>query len=235
MRASLAARTGNSRHRVDTPDSESSKSVLDPVDRFSEILFGLIMAMTFTGSLNVATAGSGGVHTMLIGAIGCNLAWGFVDAVMYLLTTWAGRGRSLTLVRRVRAATAAAEARAIIGDALPAPVARNLEPAEIDHLWARMKALPTPAAHPHLGRDDLLAAVAVFFLVVASTFPVVIPFMVFEDATFATRISNVISIVMMFVAGYSLGRYAGFRPWRTGLGMVAVGSALVAMIIALGG
>jgi VIT1/CCC1 family predicted Fe2+/Mn2+ transporter len=75
----------------------------------------------------------------------------------------------------------------------------------------------------------------VFFLVVASTFQVVVPFFVFEDATFATHVSIAIAIVMMFVAGYGLGRYAGARPWRIGLAMVVVGSALVAMIIALGG
>jgi hypothetical protein len=97
-----------------------------------------------------------------------------VDAVMYLLTTWVGRGRDLTLVRRVRSAVDAGEAQALIADALPASVAQNLGSAEIDHLWARIKALPAPAAQPHLGRDDLLAALAVFLLVVASTFPVLI-------------------------------------------------------------
>jgi len=31
--------------------------VLDPIDRVSEVLFGLIMVLTFTGSLSVAEAG----------------------------------------------------------------------------------------------------------------------------------------------------------------------------------
>ena len=33
------------------------KRVLDPIDRVSEALFGLIMVLTFTGSLSVAEAG----------------------------------------------------------------------------------------------------------------------------------------------------------------------------------
>ena len=33
--------------------------LLDPVARMSEILFGLIMALTFTGTLDVATAWRG--------------------------------------------------------------------------------------------------------------------------------------------------------------------------------
>ena len=54
----------------------SSKRVLDPMERISETLFGLIMALNFTRTLDVATADSIKVQTMLIGALGCNLAWG---------------------------------------------------------------------------------------------------------------------------------------------------------------
>ena len=53
----------------------SSRRVLEPIDRVSEVLFGLIMVLTFTGSLSVAEAGRDDVRTMLIGALGCNLAW----------------------------------------------------------------------------------------------------------------------------------------------------------------
>ena len=63
----------------------STKHLLDPIERTSEILFGLIMAMTSTGSLSVAGAGRAEVHTMLRGALGCNLAWGIIDAVFYLM------------------------------------------------------------------------------------------------------------------------------------------------------
>ena len=38
------------------------------------------MVLTFTGSLSVAEAGRDDVRTMLIGALGCNLAWGIIDA-----------------------------------------------------------------------------------------------------------------------------------------------------------
>ena len=57
-----------------------SKRVLEPIERVSEVLFGLIMVLTFTGSLSVAEAGREDVRTMLIGALGCNLAWGIIDA-----------------------------------------------------------------------------------------------------------------------------------------------------------
>jgi hypothetical protein len=49
-----------------------SNRVLEPMDR---ILFGLIMALTFTCTLGVVTAGDPAIRTMLLGALGCNLAW----------------------------------------------------------------------------------------------------------------------------------------------------------------
>ena len=54
----------------------ATKRVLEPIERISEVLFGLIMVLGFTGSLSAAQAGRSDVRTMLFGAIGCNLAWG---------------------------------------------------------------------------------------------------------------------------------------------------------------
>ena len=59
--------------------------VLEPVERLSEILFGLIMALTITGAVSVATADRLAIRTMLLAALGCNLAWGIIDAGMYLM------------------------------------------------------------------------------------------------------------------------------------------------------
>src|SRR5437660_5533748 len=58
-----------------------SERLLDPMERISEVLFALIMVLTFTCSFSVADAGREQVRTMLLGALGCNLAWGIIDAV----------------------------------------------------------------------------------------------------------------------------------------------------------
>jgi VIT1/CCC1 family predicted Fe2+/Mn2+ transporter len=70
----------------------TTKRVLDPIDRVSEIIFGLLMALSFTGSLSVAT-GHDEIRTVLAAALGCNIAWGLVDGVMYLLATATERAR----------------------------------------------------------------------------------------------------------------------------------------------
>src|SRR5215213_8105903 len=104
----------------------SSKRVLEPIDRVSEVLFGLIMVLTFTGGLSVAEAGHEDVRTMLIGALGCNLAWGIIDALLYLMQSLAERGRLLMTYQALRKAADPQRERALIAGALPPLVASVL-------------------------------------------------------------------------------------------------------------
>jgi hypothetical protein len=212
-----------------------SPALLDPLERTAEILFGLIMVLTFTGSLSVAEAGHAETREMLVGAIGCNLAWGFVDAAMYLMASVTARARGILTFRAVRHTTDPAVAQRLIAGVLPPLVAGALTTADLEMLRQRVDALPAPPSSVRFARSDLLAAAAVFLLVFLSTFPVVIPFMVMSDPEPALRLSNAIAVAMLFVAGQSLGSFAGLRPWRTGALMVLVGFVLVGVTIALGG
>ena len=65
----------------------SFRRVLEPIERLAEGLCGGIMVLTWTGSLSVAEAGREDVRTRLIGTLGCNLAWGIIDAIMDLPRT----------------------------------------------------------------------------------------------------------------------------------------------------
>jgi hypothetical protein len=212
-----------------------AKSLLDPMDRISEILFGLIMVLTFTGSLSVAQAGRDDVRAMLIGALGCNLAWGIIDAVFYLMASIAEKGRDLLTYRAVRNAADPAAARRVLADALPAVVAGVLEPAELEAVHARLRRLPEPPLRPSWSKEDFQGALGVFFLVFLATFPVVIPFLFMRHAVSALRVSNAIAVVMLFTLGCAHARFTGRRPWLTGIFMVALGIALVGITIALGG
>src|SRR5688572_19484673 len=118
------------------------KRVLDPIDRVSEVLFGLIMVLTFTGSLSVAEAGRDDVRMMLIGALGCNLAWGIIDAVLYLMGSSAEKGKALAAFRAVHETTDPEQAHRQIADSLPAVVASVLQPAEFEMIRHRLKQLP---------------------------------------------------------------------------------------------
>ncbi len=213
----------------------SSKRVLEPNERISEVLFGLIMALTSTGSISVAEADQAEVHIMLIGALGCNIAWGIIDAVLYLMRCLAEKGRGLMIFRAVRKAIDPQQAQRLIADALPAVVASVLQPAELEAMRQRLKQLPEPPERAHLRKDDWLGAVGVFLLVFLSTFPVVIPFIFIQHAGVALRVSNAVATLMLFLAGYAYGKCVGHRPWLTGISMLVLGGVLVGLTMALGG
>jgi len=215
--------------------SVSARRVLEPIERLSEVLFGLIMVLTFTGSLSVAEAGRDDVRAMLIGALGCNLAWGIIDGVLYVMGCMAERGQGLQTFRAVRKATEPNDAHRLIAGALPPVVASVLTRTELETVRQRLMELPAPTAAVQLRRDDWLGAVGVFLLVFLCTFPVAIPFIFMREAGPALRVSNAIAIVMLFVTGYAFGRMTGRHPWMVGFSMVVLGLILVGMTIALGG
>src|SRR5689334_24456628 len=93
---------------------KSTKRVLEPQERISEVLFGLIMVLTITGSLSIAEAGREDVRTMLIGALGCNLAWGLIDGVMYLMGRLSEQADGIRAVLAARNAATPEEAHRVI-------------------------------------------------------------------------------------------------------------------------
>ena len=216
-------------------EKEVREPVLSVVDRVSELLFGLFMALTFVGAVSVAESGREEIRGMFAAALGCNLAWGLVDAVMYLVRTVTDRGRSLTLVRCVRAAADAETGRRLIERSLPQAVAGLVSPAEIEAIRGRIVALASVPERPTLKWDDLLASLVIFLIVVASTFPVVLPFALIADVGTAKNVSRAIALAMLFFGGLALGRYAGYGSWKVGFMMVGLGTALVIAINALGG
>jgi len=207
-------------------------------ERISEVLFGLIMTITFTGSLRIA--GTGGdaaeqVNRMLIAALSCNLAWGIIDAVMYLMSRIAQKGRELNLVRQIRETKDGEAARGYIRDALPPTIASIMLPKDLDVLHDRLAQLPEPPRVARLVALDYLAAIAVFLLVFLATFPMTIPFILMSNVTHALRASHSIAIIMLFGLGFIFGRHAGRNPWLYALAMVVVGSILAIVTMVLGG
>jgi VIT1/CCC1 family predicted Fe2+/Mn2+ transporter len=209
--------------------------VLDPLERFSEIVFGLIMVLSVTCAISIAETGREDVRTMLFGAITCNLAWGIIDAAFYLVAGLAERGRQAALLRGVQETPDAARARELIASVLPPKIAEALQPADLDRIGTHLQHLPPPAEHPGITGENWRGAAGVFLLVFLATLPVVVPFIVMQNARLALHLSNGIAIAMLFGAGHMLAAHAGLRPIRAGITMVVLGAALVALTIVLGG
>jgi VIT1/CCC1 family predicted Fe2+/Mn2+ transporter len=216
-------------------DHPSTKRVLEPIERISEVLFGLIMVLTFTCSFSVAEAGHAQVRSMLLGALGCNLVWGIIDAIMYLMGCLAERARALATLRTLRKTSDPRQAQSVIAGALPPIVAAVLDQPVLEQIRLHVVQLPEPPTHPRLNKSDWVGAVGVFLLVIVSTFPVVLPFLFMENALRAQRLSNGIAIGMLFLTGYAFGRCTGYHPRGMGLAMVVLGGVLVGLAIILGG
>ncbi len=213
-------------------DKVVRRRVLYPVERASEILFGLIMVLTFT--LSIVATGRANVRVTLVGALGCNLAWGIIDAVMYLMGTQ-GEGRlAASTLRAIQGAQDPAVGRTIVADLLPPVILPALKAEDLERIRLHFSKLPSNALEPRIGREDVLAALGVFLLVFLSLFPVVLPFLFVKDVAIALKISNGIAILLLFLTGFSFGRHVG-RPWRTGMLMVVIGIVLVAIAMVLGG
>lgn len=215
--------------------SQTFKHFLTPDERISEVLFGLIMALGFTGSLSVATANHAEVRTMLIGALGCNISWGIIDGVFYLMGCLAEKGHRIRIWRRFKRAPNPKAADRVIGSVLPPMIAEQLTPAAYEAMRADLARLSDPPSHPGLERDEWLAALMIFLWVFATTFPVAIPFLVMHDVHRAMRASNAIAIGLLFLTGYAFGRSSEYKPWMTGIAMVVLGAILVGLTIRLGG
>jgi hypothetical protein len=211
---------------------------LDPASRLGEILFGLIMVLTATLTAGL-TAGSGkaGVRQLLHAAVGCNIAWGIIDAVMYVMncmTVRSGKWRLLQAVKRAPDPEAAVE---LIREKIEPELAGVSSSPEREALYRSILQHVTKAAPRKIRvtREDLYGGIACFWLVFISCLPAAVPFLIVPDPMRALRISNFLLIAMLFVIGQKWGQYAHTNRWLAGLAMVVIGLGLVGVAVLLGG
>lgn len=212
---------------------------LNPEESLTEIIFGLIMMLSFTLVAGLATQlGQDGVGTFLLAAVGGNVAWGIIDAVLSLMSTLFDRRRQVRLIRAIRSASSQDTALAAIRNALDPDLELVAQAGDREQLYRSILVTLTRATPQKLGgvrRDDLIAAFAVFCLVTAVAVPAVLPFLVIGDPLLALRVSNALLVGLLFFTGYRWAGYIDLNPWLAGFGLMGLGLALVAVAIALGG
>jgi hypothetical protein len=209
---------------------------LDPADRLGEILFGLIMALGFTGAVRLGHEEADN-RALFIGIFGCNLAWAIVDGVMYVLTELFERGRKARLFREVGRAPSDEAALQRIAAELDGPLLDLTTPEERGqlHRWILTIVRRERPAAPRLHRADLLGGVAVALVIVLATFPVVVPYLLVSDPHLAVRLSHLIALTLLFLLGAWWGQVVGGRSIPIAAGLTLVGTTLVLITIALGG
>lgn len=213
---------------------------LDPGSWLGELLFGLIMTLTFTlgAGLVIEEEGREGVRSMLIAILGCNLAWGIIDGVLYMLGRVFERGRLRRVAATARAAGDDATARGLIAGELDEVLEPVTSESDRHRLYgAMLENLRTRDPVPNrITSEDVRGGVAAGWLVFACSFPAILPFLFLGDLYVALRLSNAILIALLFLAGYQMARrHTLARPWIAGVLLMLVGVFLVALAIPLGG
>lgn len=212
---------------------------LDPASRLGEVLFGLIMVLgaTLTAGLT-AEDGEKGARQLLKAAIGCNVAWGIIDGVMYVMncvTVRSGRARLFQAVQKAPGSQAALDA---IRDELGPGLEPLAGPRDREALYQAVQEHLRHAkpARVSMTREDFYGALACCWLVMVSCLPAALPFLVFKhQPVFALRVSNALLIAMLFLVGYKWAHFTNANRWAAGLTMVAIGLMLVGLAAMLGG
>lgn len=214
-------------------------SYLDPVDSMAEILFGLIMVLSFTLAAGfVAGEGAGGVHDLLIATLGCNIAWGIIDGAMHIMTSIMQRGHRLRFIAAIQSAPDQATKRRIVAAEMEDSLAAHITAAEKESIHQTIISMASHA-RPHdvrVTREDWMGALNCFLLVVLTTLPAALPFLLIRDDPFkALRLSNLLLAGMLFVVGHQWAKHAGLRPWLSAFLFLLASLSLVAIAIGLGG
>src|SRR4051812_21217906 len=115
-------------------EPKAVRRLLNPVDRISEILFGLIMALSFTCTKRNAHVDRTDVRDELFAAIGCNTSWGLVDAIMFILTGLTERKRNATILDHVRNTSNEENTKQFIADVLPPIIASVLDNGQLEDI-----------------------------------------------------------------------------------------------------
>ena len=211
---------------------------LDPDESLGELLFGLIMALTVTLGVRLLSSQDAlKPHELAIALIGCNVAWGIIDAALYLLGSLFSRGQRNHFIRKLRKVSSQTEAVEAIRDEFGLD---DDHLAQEKDLAAFYGATLDVLRHARIERarvrgKDLMAALMIAILVSATAVPGAVPILLVDDGVVALRLANALQLCLLFAVGYHWARYVGANPWRTGLMIVGLCIVLVAISIALGG
>ena len=217
----------------------SPLTYLKPNESLSVFIAGLIVVLSSTLAATTLSGGDQeGVSAALIAAIGVNAAWGLVNAVLYMMGSTFDSNRRLRLGRAIASAPDETAAVAAIRGELDPSLAPVAEDEDRESLYRRVRiSMVHGRLPPRIGslRHNAFGAIEVFCVALAASFPAVLPLVLFGDPWLAFRISNLVVVGLLFLAGYYWAKYVHANRWLTGFGLTGIGLALVAVTTLLGG
>jgi len=208
---------------------------LDPSDRLDELLFGLIMVLSITLGVGLATDEGG--STVALTIFGCNLAWGLIDGIMYIVTQLYDRSRKAQLIKALRSTNSDAEQIATVGSVLDDELSPLTSEDERRTLYLEISRRLNGVSiqQTRVVADDVYGALAIVWLVVLASVPAVLPFLFITDRFVAARVSNALVLVALFAVGFGFARTIHANQWTVGISTAVLGLAMVGIVMLLGG
>lgn len=217
---------------------------LDAEDILLEIIFGLLIVMTFTMAFRAVNTYlapedvvQNQVRHMLIAAIGCTIAWGIIDAVITIMTNVADRARSARIIGKITDSMDESSAIDIVAAVLDDEIRPVTSQGVRAELYADIVAnARTITLHPQgVRREDVYSAIVVMLAAMTATLPALIPYLFVDNPAWAIRLSNLIAVGMLFGVGYTWAKAMGAKPFKIGLLVAIVGVVIILVAIPLGG
>jgi len=218
----------------DPGDKKGLLGVLSVDKQSSEALYGVILTLTTTASLHVVSGHNIDTRGLFAATLTTSIAWGFVDAVMFLINVLLARARERKVLDDLRLAPTEEAFRELLRGSTSTDVVDHVKPKVMAHLRGFLAEQPE-SAKPGLRRSDYGAALMVWLVVCGITLPVAVPFLLFDSPRTAIRASQAVAIAIMFVLGMRLGHWTGKNPVIAGLISAAVGLLIAVACLTLGG
>jgi len=211
---------------------------LDPAEWLGEILFGLIMVLTITLGAGLLVAdGPEATRDIVLGVLGCLLAWAIIDAIIFVMNSMFERSRIAWLIEAIQKASHEEHALAIVKKEIEPIVIKVTSEQERVRLYADIFRNVKTAAVPKttIQREEIGGALVTFLLVMFTTVPALLPFVFIKDRHIALAVSNSLLLGMLFMVGYFWAREAKTTPWLTGMIVMMMGLVMVGIAKLLGG
>jgi VIT1/CCC1 family predicted Fe2+/Mn2+ transporter len=172
---------------------------------------------------------------MFFETLGGNIAWGLVDAAIYILTFLTEKGHDRIILNFIRKTAQFQTAREYIADHLPPLIRHTLNKESLENIRKALIELPESSLKVYVTIKEIKKAIGIFLLMVIATFPVAMPFSMIRNVRLALHISNLLAIILMIICGWLLAKYSGFNKIIMSTAMALLGFAMVGITILLGG
>lgn len=210
---------------------------LDPTERLDEMLFALIMVLSITLGVGLAADKETSASQVVWAIVGCNLAWGLIDACMHIVTQLFDRSSKARLVEALCTSNNEAEQVATVGTVLDAPLAALTSADERRVLYLKIadRLRGATVQRTRVAPEDVYGGLAIVWLMVLATIPAIVPFMLITDRFVAARVSNALVLLTLFAVGFGFARLIHANPWMLGWSTALFGLAMVVIVVLLGG